>query len=795
MGCELRTIVTLENDRSFHEKEYVHEQEGNLCGTLRSKRSDDTEFGQMFLDINLMTNGDETVVGERGIKLSGGQRARISLARALYYDADVYLLDDPLSAVDAEVGNHLYSQYLMTYVIEVLVLDEKLANNKPLYGTYENILEKLSNLSTFFTDSFKDPLTSIKKIEEQAIFKSKEFDRIYKLDDIDKASGNSVSWKVYKDFFRAAGNPYLILLTSMLLNIIYALILLGFDYWIKIWTEFEDQKNCASGNCLTSTEHLELSSNFFFQNNQNSLIILSIICLVSVLFSIPTIFFDIMFCLSAARKLHDLMFNKLLHAPIKFFNSNPIGEILNRFTKDIGEIDEYIPEGYQDVVHETIKCILMILAVCFVEPYLFIVTILMIVLAVFATKIYTKSYTTLKRAENITKSPVFTHVSITLDGLSTIRAYGALDRFRKKFHNLQDLNMASYYMYYSIQRWFALYSEFIGSLMLCFVTIIPVLYHRALSASSIGFIISQLVHVSSAVQMRIKTSLTLQTRFTSVERVLEYGAIHSEADRKCAEEDTPPDNWPHKGSIFANNVSLAYNKNTCVLKDICFSIKGGQKVGVIGRTGAGKTSLINAIFRLVEPSGCLEIDGIDITKIGLHQLRKSISIIPQEPLLFKSTIRYNLDPFGSYNDAKLWSALESVELKAMVGHFPEKLNTTFTEGTNLSVGEQQLICVARAILKDNKIIVLDEATSSVDVMTDKIIQKTIRTKFKDFTVITIAHRIHTVIDADVIMVIDNGHIVEMDSPKNLVQNKDGHFYKTILETGSSAPLLIKQCLG
>ncbi|KAG1681721.1 putative multidrug resistance-associated protein lethal(2)03659 [Nymphon striatum] len=718
MGCELRTIVTLENDRSFHEKEYVHEQEGNLCGTLRSKRSDDTEFGQMFLDINLMTNGDETVVGERGIKLSGGQRARISLARALYYDADVYLLDDPLSAVDAEVGNHLYSQYLMTYVIEVLVLDEKLANNKPLYGTYENILEKLSNLSTFFTDSFKDPLTSIKKIEEQAIFKSKEFDRIYKLDDIDKASGNSVSWKVYKDFFRAAGNPYLILLTSMLLNIIYALILLGFDYWIKIWTEFEDQKNCASGNCLTSTEHLELSSNFFFQNNQNSLIILSIICLVSVLFSIPTIFFDIMFCLSAARKLHDLMFNKLLHAPIKFFNSNPIGEILNRFTKDIGEIDEYIPEGYQDVVHETIKCILMILAVCFVEPYLFIVTILMIVLAVFATKIYTKSYTTLKRAENIT-----------------------------------------------------------------------------LSASSIGFIISQLVHVSSAVQMRIKTSLTLQTRFTSVERVLEYGAIHSEADRKCAEEDTPPDNWPHKGSIFANNVSLAYNKNTCVLKDICFSIKGGQKVGVIGRTGAGKTSLINAIFRLVEPSGCLEIDGIDITKIGLHQLRKSISIIPQEPLLFKSTIRYNLDPFGSYNDAKLWSALESVELKAMVGHFPEKLNTTFTEGTNLSVGEQQLICVARAILKDNKIIVLDEATSSVDVMTDKIIQKTIRTKFKDFTVITIAHRIHTVIDADVIMVIDNGHIVEMDSPKNLVQNKDGHFYKTILETGSSAPLLIKQCLG
>ncbi|KAG1710451.1 Multidrug resistance-associated protein 4 [Nymphon striatum] len=510
-----------------------------------------------------------------------------------------------------------------------------------------------------------------------------------------------------------------------------------------------------------------------------------------------------MFCLRAARKLHDRMFNKLLHAPITFFNCNPIGEILNRFTKDIGEIDEYIPEGYQDCVHETIICILMILAVCLVEPYLFIVTVLMIVLAVFATQIYTRSYTILKRAENITKSPVFTHVSITLDGLSTIRAYGALHHFRKKFHNLQDLNMATFYMYYSIQRWFALYAEYIGSLLLCFATIIPVLCHSgkwfqhhsvALSASSIGFIISKLVHVTSAVQMRIKTSLTLQTRFTSVERVLEYGAIHSEADRECAEEDTPPDNWPHTGSILAKNVSLAYNKNTFVLKDICFLIKGGQKVGVIGRTGAGKTSLVNAIFRLVEPSGCLTIDGIDITKIGLHQLRKSISIIPQEPLLFKNTIRYNLDPFGSYNDAKLWSALESVALKSVVGQFPEKLNTTFTESANLSVGEQQLICLARAILKEKKIIVLDEATSNVDVITDKIIQKTIRTKFKEFTVITIAHRIHTIIDADVIMVIDNGNIVEMDSPKNLVQNKDGHFYKTILETGSSAPLLIKQCV-
>ncbi|KAG1673331.1 Multidrug resistance-associated protein 4 [Nymphon striatum] len=737
----------------------------------------------LSMDICQMPDGDETIVGERGIKLSGGQRARVSLARALYYDADIYLLDDPLSAVDAEVGNHLYSQCIQGYLankITILVTHQinflrhapnilSLRKNKrPIYGTYETLLEKFPNLKTFFTESFINPSTATKKIKgEQAIFKSKEVDGICKLDNIEEATSNSVSWKVYEDFFRAAGNP----------------------------TEFEDQKTSLPGNRSTSTEHLGFSFNSHFQNNQNSLIILSIICLISVLFSIPTIFFDIMFCLRAARKLHDRMFNKLLHAPIKFFNCHPIGEILNRFTKDIGEIDEYIPAGYQDFLQDTIKCIIMVLAVCFVAPYLFIVTILLGILAVFAAKIYARSYTTLKRAENITKSPVYTHVSITLDGLSTIRAYGALDRFRYQFNNLQDLNMATYHMYYSVQIWLALYAEYIGTLMICVVTIMPVIFHSASSASSIGFIISQLVHVSSAIQLRIRTALTLQSRFTSVERVMEYGAIHSEADRECAEENILPDNWPQIGSILAYNVSLAYNKNNFVLKDICFSIKGGQKVGVIGRTGAGKTSLVNALFRLEEPSGCLKIDGIDISKIGLHQLRKSISIIPQEPLLFKNTIRYNLDPFGSYSDAKLWSALESVELKSVVVHFPDQLDTTFTEGNNLSVGEQQLICLARAILKENKIIVLDEATSSVDVITDKIIQKTIRTKFKDFTVITIAHRIHTIIDADVIMVIDNGHIVEMGSPKNLIQNKDGHFYKTILETGSSAQLLIKQSLG
>ncbi|KAG1709760.1 Multiple drug resistance-associated protein-like transporter 1 [Nymphon striatum] len=530
-------------------------------------------------------------------------------------------------------------------------------------------------------------------------------------------------------------------------------------------------------------------------------------------------------------------------------------EILNRFTKDIGEIDDYIPEEYQEFTNKGDKLNLTNYALNpqNISPAYIRMLDQIFGLGTSNIKLHTNTNKIrlekgVRQGDSISPKLFTACLENVFIGLNWTSKGIPINGDR-----LTNLRFADDVV---------LFSESPQELQLMVEELrtarskLGLEINLTLSSSSIGFIFTQLVHVSSAIQCIIKEGLDLQSRFTSVERVLEYGAIHSEGDRECAEEDTPPDNWPQKGSMSAYNVSLAYNKNNFVLKDICFSIKGGQKVGVVGRTGAGKTSLVNAIFRLEEPRGCLKIDGIDITKIGLHQLRKKISIIPQlaslpptsaaakkhsyrtyhtvqewmgntlppiewgwrshdgtlapvetdrpvapesllnmEPLLFMNTIRYNLDPFGSYSDAQLWSALESVELKSVVGNFPGKLDTKFSESNNLSVGEQQLICFARAILNKNKIIVLDEATSSVDVITDKIIQKTIRTMFKDFTVITIAHRINTIIDADVIMVIDNGNIVEMDSPTNLVQNKEGHFYKTILETGSSAPLLIEKASG
>ncbi|KAG1715020.1 Multidrug resistance-associated protein 4 [Nymphon striatum] len=602
-------------------------------------------------DINNMLNGDGTIVGERGIRLSGGQRARVSLARTLYHNADIYLLDDPLSAVDNEVGNHIYSRCIQSFLankITILVTHRVnylrhaprilllRKNDEPLYGTYEDLIEKHPQFSSFYTHFLEQDEISKKKVSKieltEVKLKDKGSEDLYKLDKIENATSESVSLGVYKDFFRAAGNPFLILFTSLLLNIIYSLIVVGFDYWIKLWTEAEDQKKSFinNGNLIGSTDHDGFSLNSLLQNRWNSLLVLLVISVLLVLFSIPTVMFDISFCIRAARNLHDRMFGKLLHAPIKFFNC----EILNRFTKDIGHIDELIPKEYQEVM-----------------------------------------------------------------------------------------------------------------------------------------------------------------QFTSVERVLEYGNIKSESYEVSAGDEKPSDNWPENGSISAYKMSLAYDRKNFVLKDISFSIIGGQKVGIVGRTGAGKTSLINAIFRLEESTGRMIIDGIDISKLGLHQLRKKLTVIPQEPLLFQNTIRYNLDPFGDYCDVKIWEALESVEMKSVIRELPQQLDTELTEGSfSLSFGQQQLICLARAVLKENRIIILDEATSNVDVITDKIIQRTIRTKFKDFTVITIAHRIHTIIDADVVVVMDNGKVIELDSPKNLVQNNNSNFYKMIMETEVSAPLLIKQAM-
>ncbi|KAG1657837.1 Multidrug resistance-associated protein 4 [Nymphon striatum] len=762
----------------------------------------------LLKDIQDMKNGDETIVGERGIQLSGGQRARISLARALYYDADIYLLDDPLSAVDAEVGNHLYTKCIQEYLakkIRILVTHQinylkhapkillLTKNAKPLCGTYDELLKTYPHLATFFTDSSKKHVDKKEpKRQSQIKLENKEAEGLKKLDRAENATAKAIPFKVYRNFFKAAGNPFFIVVTILMLNLVNSLFLIGADIWIMTWTEAERTRQFSPVNGNAS-ESIKRNSNFLLnylvKDNVYNLQVLALFVASGILMYIPASIFDMMTCVKAGRHLHDKMFDRLLHAPIKFFNSNPIGEILNRFTKDIGHIDHLIPQLFQEFSNETMRLLVMIVAVCIVDYYLILVTIVSGSAAVFAGMVFTKSYTTFKRAENITKSPVFTHVSITLDGLSTIRAYDALDRFQNKLNDLQDLNIAVYYMHLCVQRWFAIFFQYACTVLLCASLLTPVIFRGKISASSTGFLITQLAQIALALQWRVRVAIELQSKFTSVERVMEYGEIESEAARECTEENRPPKDWPQKGFVEASNMSLAYNKNNYVLKDICFTIKGSQKVGIVGRTGAGKTSLINALFRLTEPKGTLKIDGVNISNIGLHQLRRNISIIPQEPVLFQDTIRFNMDPFSAYDDSSIWEALQSVELKSVVGKFPKKLETELTEGGfSLSLGQQQLICLARAIIKQNKIIVMDEATSNVDVITDKLIQRTIRTKFKDFTVITIAHRIHTIIDSDVIM-------AEFDSPKALVRNTNSQFYKMIMETGSSAPLLFSQALN
>jgi ATP-binding cassette subfamily C (CFTR/MRP) protein 4 len=437
----------------------------------------------------------------------------------------------------------------------------------------------------------------------------------------------------------------------------------------------------------------------------------------------------------------------------------------------------------------------IIAVVAIVNFWLLIPTFIIAIIFYYLRVIYLATSRSVKRLEGVTRSPVFSHLNASIQGLTTIRAFEAQHILENQFDSHQDLHSSAWYLFISTSRAFGYWLDVICFIYIGIVTLSFLLMDGEQLGGNVGLAITQAIGLTGMFQWGMRQSAELENQMTSVERVLEFSELESEPPLETTPENKPSKGWPPKGEVTFEKLTLRYSPSTpAVLKEISFTILPGEKVGIVGRTGAGKSSLISALFRLAEcPSGRIVIDGVDTTTLGIHQLRASISIIPQEPVLFSGTMRKNLDPFDEYSDEDLWKALEEVELKEAVSELAGGLSAHMSEGgSNFSVGQRQLVCLARAILRNNKILVLDEATANVDPKTDTLIQSTIRRKFAHCTVLTIAHRLHTVMDSDRVLVMDAGRVAELAPPSQLLADPGSMLARMAEQTGHASAASLRQ---
>uniref|UniRef100_A0A3Q2X5M2 Multidrug resistance-associated protein 4 n=1 Tax=Haplochromis burtoni TaxID=8153 RepID=A0A3Q2X5M2_HAPBU len=709
---------------------YTSQQPWILPGTIRSnilfgKELNLKKYDRVLRacalkrDMDLLPGGDLAIVGDRGANLSGGQKARVSLARCAgqqYRKMPAYL---------SSVPGCRYLFFFMLFLLCRCICG--LLRKKPRIL----VTHQLQYLKA------ADQIVVLKEVVQP----TKEESRF---------EGN-VGLHMYVKYFMAGAN-FLVLLVLILLN---------------------------------ALAHVSLLFTFYHycKNTKDFFVFLSGLTATSVVFGFvrSLIFFNVL--VSSAQTLHNNMFNAILRTPIRFFDINPIGRILNRFSKDIGYLDSLLPWTFVDFIQVFLQVIGVIAVAAVIIPWILIPVVPLLVVFLFLRCYFLQTSRDIKRLESTTRSPVFSHLSSSLQGLSTIRAFKVQQRFQQMFDEYQDLHSEAWFLFLTTSRWFAVRLDGICSVFVT-ITAFGCLYLRdGLEPGAVGLALSYAVTLTGMFQWGVRQSAEIENMMTSVERVVEYAELESEASWETDKQ--PPSDWPKAGCITFDRVNFSYSASEpLVLKNLSLVFKSREKVGIVGRTGAGKSSLISALFRLAEPEGRITIDGFLTSEIGLHTLRQKMSIIPQDPVLFTGTMRKNLDPFKQHTDEDLWNALQEVQMKAMVDELPSKLETVLTEsGSNFSVGQRQLVCLARAILRKTRILIIDEATANVDPRTDGLIQQTIRDKFQECTVLTIAHRLNTIIDCDRILVLDAGMIQEYDEPYVLLQNQDGLFYQMVQQTG------------
>jgi len=707
-------------------------------------------------DIGVLPAGDQTAIGEKGINLSGGQKQRVSIARAIYANADVYIFDDPLSALDGHVSQKVFHRclsntgvlkdrlrLLITNQVHVLphcdniILLEK--GRVRMQGTYDDLATNDASFQEIINDQSKkdaeekkeSPPNETVHTENSSVSVNVSHNEAAKkegknlIQDEDRNVGNIKLRSYYKYAVACGGAVQFIILMVFWVLVVALEIFTG--YWLAFWTDSQTRDNRLG----VTGRGLGFYIGIYFLLGVGYACLL---CMKSVIF--------LVFALRASRKLHNQALTSMMRAPMAFFDTTPIGRILSRFARDVEDVDIELPEKLSESITMILTLIgSYVLIATFLPPFLGVavpVTIGYFMLQRF----FNRTSLEVKRLDSISKSPIYAHFSETLSGLSTIRAYNKRDTAIAENREMIDINSRAYFCFIAGSRWFSLYLEIAGTWLIFFTALFAVVTPGTSSASQIGLALSYILQVTTILGYTIRSITEVESSMSSVERLEYFGtSLPKEADATrnyddIPEDERPSEDWPQEGAIEIDEASLRYREGLeLVLNGVSAKIEAGQKVGIIGRTGSGKSTLMVAILRLVElAGGSIKVDDVNLSNLGLDHVRKTITIIPQDAVLFSGTIRFNLDPFNLHTDVDLWDALEKSNMKQFVEEFDGGLDSFVSEyGENLSAGQRQLMCLTRALLRKS-------------------------------------HRLTTLADYDRILVMESGLVVEFGTPYDLLQD-------------------------
>ncbi|KAF8533369.1 P-loop containing nucleoside triphosphate hydrolase protein [Trichophaea hybrida] len=803
-------------------------------------------------DFQVLDHGDETEVGEKGISLSGGQKQRISLARALYSTSAHLVLDDCLSAVDSHTAKWIYDYcitgplmqhrtcILVTHNVALCVPLAKhvvvMDNGRVLIqGDPEAVVEsgalgidellksgimsrphsRMPSRVPSFIDEEMLPTGNgqtsghMNGITSAATNGSTELKK-HKVSSQESKSEGSVDWKVYALYLAAMGPwwYWIIIITIFLLQQLGSV---ATSVWIRQWaTKYETTSNNMyavnmnriysgySGSCFASGSCFWVFpvpiNGVTAMSNSSTIDVwyyLGVYALLGLVYTFLSFLREVIVfagSLKASREIHQALLYNVMRAKGRFFDSTPLGRIMNRFSKDLEAIDQEVAPVALGMIHSLGSVIAIVILISIITPGFLAAGVLITGLYVLIGIFYLRASRDLKRIESIQRSPLYQHFGETLSGISTIRAYGDERRFiRENLQKIDDHNRPFFYLW-ACNRWLGFRVDIAGALVAFFAGAFVVINVGKIDAGLAGLSLTYAITFTENVLWVVRLYAVNEQNMNSMERVREYLEVEQEAP-EIIEDNRPPASWPDNGNVSFKNYSTRYRSDLdLVLKNVTFNVQAGEKVGIVGRTGAGKSSLTLALFRSLEAEGGkIEIDGIDISTIGLRDLRQSITMVPQDPTLFTGTIRSNLDPFGVHTDSEIFASLKRVQLiseepevAAPVSGDDSTMNKNIfldlqspvsESGNNLSQGQRQLVCLARALLRAPKVLIMDEATAAIDYKTDFKIQETIREL--QSTTITIAHRLRSVVDYDRIVVIDQGEVKEFGTPYELLQIKTG----------------------